>query len=178
MSAKNFTAIGALYVVVGAVALTAVATGALRAQGTSDRFLVTPIEGGIMRVDRQTGEVSVCKERQDSWNCELVPDDRLTLEREIDDLERDNDRLRWSDRYRRGEYRDYREKKRQAERRRKQQYDDLEDDPRDGGGVMSPEEVDKAMNTVERMMNRFMETARQIRRRMAEGDNPGSSNGN
>lgn len=170
MSARTFTAIGVFSIVIGAAALSAVPTDTARAQGTSDRFLVTEIEGGIMRVDRQTGEVSVCKEQRGKWNCKLVPDDRLTLERQIDDLERDNLALRRSDRYRRDTLRDHR-----GDRRRMQEYDDLADDPGDGDGLMSPEEVDKAMNTVERMMNRFMETARQIRRRMTEGEKNGGN---
>ncbi|MFV2091878.1 MAG: hypothetical protein ACC634_02220 [Hyphomicrobiales bacterium] len=162
MSGKAFTAIGVFVVVIGAAVISAVATDAPRAQGAPDRFLVTPIEGGIMRVDRQTGEVSVCKERQGKWNCGLVPDDRQALEREIIDLERNNARLSQGD-IKRG----HRSDQRQAEQRRAREYDDMEDD----GGFMSPEEVDKAMNSVERMMERFIETARKLRRRMAEEDN-------
>ncbi len=167
MSGKALTAIGVFLVVIGAAIASAVATDAPRAQGASDRFLVTPIEGGIMRVDRQTGEVTVCTETQGKWTCNLVPDDRMSLEREIDDLERDNYLLRRSDGRRRDGLRDHRAEQREAERRRKKKaYDDMEDD----GGFMSPEEVDKAMNSVERMMNRFIETARQLRRRLAEED--------
>jgi len=169
MSGKALTAMGVFLVVIGAAIASAVATDAPRAQGAADRFLVTPIEGGIMRVDRQTGEVTVCKQKQGNWSCSLVPDDRLALEREIDDLERDNYRLRRPDTRRRDTARDHRAEQREAKRRRKQAYDDMEDD----GGFMSPEEVDKAMNSVERMMNRFIETARQIRRRMAEDDKAG-----
>jgi len=170
MSGKALTAIGVFLVVIGAAIASAVATDATRAQGAADRFLVTPIEGGIMRVDRQTGEVTVCREVQGKWNCSLVPDDRMALEREIDDLERDNYRLRRSDNRRRDGLRDHRAEQREADRRRKKAYDDMEDD----GGFMSPEEVDKAMNSVERMMNRFIETARQLRRRLAEDDKAGS----
>ena len=57
-------------------------------------YMVSDIEGGILRVDRQTGAVSVCKRRSGEWTCELVADDRDAMLREIEDLRLENRRLR------------------------------------------------------------------------------------
>jgi len=168
MSAKAMTAIGVFFVLLGAAALSAIPTGAPKAQGAGDRYLVTQIEGGIVRVDQHTGEVSVCKDRGGKWSCNLVPDDRAALKRKIDDMERGQAKQRRSA-DRRATTRNQQDERRRAKRRRHdEEYDDLSDG--DDGGFMSPEEVDNAMNSVDRMMDRFMETARKIRRRMVEGD--------
>lgn len=167
MAAKLLTAIGALLAVIGMVALLVFPAGPVNAQSNADRYLVTPIEGGIMRVDRFTGEVSTCTKTRGKWSCALVPDDRRALEREIDQLEDQNARLNRRRGGSRSAGQDREHDRREAERRRKQQaYDDLEEP----GGFMTPEEVDNAMTAVDRMMKRFMETARRIRRQMSEGD--------
>ena len=54
-------------------------TGSLFAQGgnaSDDRYLITEVEDGILKVDRQTGEVTLCRSRGGQWVCELVPDER------------------------------------------------------------------------------------------------------
>ena len=65
-----------------------------RSRDGSDRYMVSEIEDGILRVDRQTGAVSVCKREGGDWECELVPDDRDAMAREIEDLQLENRRLR------------------------------------------------------------------------------------
>ena len=60
----------------------------------SDQYMVAEIEDGILRVDRQSGAVSVCKQRSGEWTCELVADDRDAMQREIEDLRLENRRLR------------------------------------------------------------------------------------
>lgn len=51
------------------------------------RFTVQTVEGGLMRLDTQTGALSFCTQRAGGWACEAVPDDRAALEAEIDRLQ-------------------------------------------------------------------------------------------
>lgn len=47
------------------------------------RFKLQKVEGGFLRLDSQTGQVSFCRERESAWSCETVADDRAALEAEI-----------------------------------------------------------------------------------------------
>lgn len=47
------------------------------------RFKLQKVEGGFLRLDAQTGQVSFCRERETAWSCETVADDRAALEAEI-----------------------------------------------------------------------------------------------
>lgn len=47
------------------------------------RFKLQKVEGGFLRLDAQTGQVSFCKEREGNWICETAADDRAALEAEI-----------------------------------------------------------------------------------------------
>ncbi|MDQ0349459.1 hypothetical protein [Ancylobacter vacuolatus] len=51
------------------------------------RFTVQTVEGGLMRLDTQTGALSFCTQRAGGWACEAVPDDRAALEAEISRLQ-------------------------------------------------------------------------------------------
>lgn len=46
------------------------------------RFKLQKVDGGFLRLDAQTGQVSFCRERE-GWVCETVADDRAALEAEI-----------------------------------------------------------------------------------------------
>lgn len=75
--------------------LTSAATGAL-AQGRErgeERFMMAEVDGGILRIDRLSGAVSLCSGGRGDWVCELVPDDRDAMLREIEELRRENRRL-------------------------------------------------------------------------------------
>lgn len=69
-------------------------TGLALAQPAADpaaadpvRFTVQKVEGGLMRLDTQTGAMSFCAQRAAGWACEAVPDDRAALEAEISRLQ-------------------------------------------------------------------------------------------
>lgn len=47
------------------------------------RFSFAPAEGGYLRLDGTTGQVSFCSQRTAGWACQLVPDDRAALDAEI-----------------------------------------------------------------------------------------------
>jgi hypothetical protein len=101
---------------------------------TSGRFTFQPVDGGLMRLDTETGQVSMCTRAADSFACRSVADDRAALQEEIDRLKRENDMLR------RGGV-----------------------PPQAGGGLKLPseEDIDKAMGVFEKMMRRMMRTFRE-----------------
>ena len=60
------------------------------------RYTMVPSGNGIVRLDSQTGAVSICGERFSRWVCQSVADDALALQREIDRLTEENARLKKS----------------------------------------------------------------------------------
>jgi hypothetical protein len=68
-------------------------SGAASAQ-TSGRFSFQPVEGGAMRLDTETGHVSLCIGAGAQLVCRSVADDRAALDEEINRLKRENDSLR------------------------------------------------------------------------------------
>jgi hypothetical protein len=57
-------------------------------------YTMVPAEGRHLKIDRRTGRVSVCDDKNGNWNCRLVADDREAYEDEIARLETENDELR------------------------------------------------------------------------------------
>jgi hypothetical protein len=47
-------------------------------------------DGGYLRLDGRSGQVSMCQRRTTGWQCQLVPDERTALEAEISRLQSDN----------------------------------------------------------------------------------------
>jgi hypothetical protein len=50
------------------------------------RYSFSRIDGGYLRLDRNSGQVAICTPRTSGWSCEAVPQDRARLEKEIDAL--------------------------------------------------------------------------------------------
>ncbi|GBE42949.1 hypothetical protein BMS3Bbin10_01020 [bacterium BMS3Bbin10] len=71
-----------------------VAFPALAQETAPGRYTMTPTAEGLLRLDTQTGEVSLCSKLAGNWTCRSVPDDRIALENEIDRLNAENRRLR------------------------------------------------------------------------------------
>lgn len=59
-----------------------------------DRFTLQPVEGGFLRLNRDTGAVSYCQATGGVAVCRLGADERATLEAEIERLRAENDRLK------------------------------------------------------------------------------------
>ena len=98
---------------------------------SSGRFTFQPVEGGgIMRLDSETGHVSMCTRSGSDFACRSVADDRAAMEDEINRLRRENEELRSAT------------------------------GPRTGSApklsLPSDEELDKAMGLFEKMMRRMM----------------------
>ena len=58
------------------------------------RYTFSKVAEGFLRLDMQTGQVSVCSQRPVGWACEAVPEDRAVLENEIARLRRENAALK------------------------------------------------------------------------------------
>lgn len=54
------------------------------------RYSFSKQADGVLRLDMQTGDVSLCSQRTVGWACQAVPDDRAVLEDEIARLRREN----------------------------------------------------------------------------------------
>ncbi|MBV6657515.1 MAG: hypothetical protein KI785_07070, partial [Devosiaceae bacterium] len=59
-----------------------------------DQYHVVQTDSGLLRIDRQSGDVSECRNEEIGWVCRLSPDDRLAYEAEINRLDAESERLR------------------------------------------------------------------------------------
>lgn len=80
------------------VAVLCLIAPALADQETPDndhgRYSFSKVAEGLLRLDMQTGEVSVCSQRAVGWACQAAPDDRAVLENEIARLRTENAALK------------------------------------------------------------------------------------
>jgi hypothetical protein len=67
---------------------TAPSDAAPEAEGS--RFVFHRVQDSFVRLDSRTGQVSLCSRRTVGWTCQVAPDDRNVLEREIARLRADN----------------------------------------------------------------------------------------
>ena len=58
----------------------------LKKEAASGRYGFQRVDDGILRFDYVTGRISFCSSRPEGWGCESVPEERGTLEREIERL--------------------------------------------------------------------------------------------
>jgi hypothetical protein len=82
-----------------AVATTALLCGPAAAQSAQpesedSRFSFFHADGGYLRLDGRTGQVSLCTRRQAGWLCQAVPEERAALEAEIARLQGQNAALK------------------------------------------------------------------------------------
>jgi hypothetical protein len=65
------------------------------APGTGEgRYVFNKVSDGFVRLDTQTGDVSLCSQHGVGWACEAVPEDRAVLENEIARLRSENAALK------------------------------------------------------------------------------------
>jgi len=53
------------------------------------RFTLQEVRAGFLRLDHTSGEVSLCRERDQGWTCDLIADDRTAYSDEIVRLEKE-----------------------------------------------------------------------------------------
>lgn len=82
----------------GSLALTALlvlATPALAAgEAATGRYTMSPTEGGVIRLDRETGAMSFCTGTEGTWACKEMPESENDLAQRVDELERENRALK------------------------------------------------------------------------------------
>jgi hypothetical protein len=123
-----------------------------------DRYLIVEVDDGILRIDRQSGDISECQETRNGWICRLAADDRLAYEAEINRLDAEVERL---------------EEELLAVRQSLQADEQgLSSVPDDGRGQPSArerldlptdEELDAVMDTAEEVMRRFFDMVQGLR---------------
>lgn len=59
----------------------------LDAKAAPGRYSFSKVDGGVLRLDTVTGEVSACSQHGVGWVCQAVPQERAALEREIGRLQ-------------------------------------------------------------------------------------------
>ena len=136
------------------VAATGVALAAPPTTGGSQpgRYTMQPTDGGFLRLDTATGDMSVCKPSGDTFECRPVKDDR-DLQAEIARLVKENKELK-------------------DEIKRLDDMLGLNGDKSKGGPkfeLPSEQDVDKALSYLERMFRKF-------RDKMKELEEPGPGN--
>lgn len=148
-----------------ALAALAFATPAALAQSPGeemdgDRYLMVESEDAVLRIDRQSGEVSECRESGNGWICRLAADDRLAYEAEINRLDAEVERLE--------------EQLAAAEDALQSAEDSLSLAPETGVDSDNPsmrerldlpseEELDAVMETAEEVMRRFFGMVERLR---------------
>lgn len=151
-------------------------------QTASGRFSLAPVEGGVLRLDRETGDMTLCTSRDSKLNCEpvnaakppaVVPRSSTGDDGALAALRRENDELR---------------------ARIRSLEDMVEAAPNVDGGppppapidpslqVPSEEDIDRALDTVERVLKKFRERIRRFNEPLpdaspAPGDGPGAPPG-
>jgi hypothetical protein len=131
-----------LVIAFGCIALAAGVAIAEAPDDSKGRFAMTPVEGGFLRLDKETGSVSLCTRKAEHWMCDLVEDRTRTIDDKVARLETENQSL-------------------------KERLRSLEDSLSTGKPtakqpdvkiqIPSEEEVDKALDYVERMFKKFRE---------------------
>jgi hypothetical protein len=119
------------------------------------RYTMHPAEGGFLRLDTQTGQMSMCKSASATWSCASLPDERSALEAKSDALQRENQELKSA-------------VKRLEELAGVAPGDQSRRDGKSGSGsgpgaqLPSEDDVDKAMSYVQRMLKKFKEKIREF----------------
>jgi hypothetical protein len=111
------------------------------------RYTMTPVEGGFMRLDTETGAVSLCTRKADAWACEPVSDKAVSSD-ERTRLEAENKQLK--------------ERIKTLEDSASQSGAPPQEAP--GGVTKLPteKEVDEALDYVERMYKKFRDRIQKL----------------
>lgn len=70
----------------GALAALAAAP-AFAAGNDPGRYTMSPTEGGVIRLDRETGAMAFCSGSEGNWSCKEMPESESALKKRIEELE-------------------------------------------------------------------------------------------
>jgi hypothetical protein len=104
------------------------------AQAETGRYTMTPTKDGVLKLDTHTGSVSLCHRAESGWSCQGVDENDTDLRQKLKRLEQEN-----------------------ADLRAKLESRKMLPPSVEGGKLDLPteEEVDKAMDFMEKLLNRF-----------------------
>lgn len=139
-------------VAVAAIAVAGFAIAARSADEASGRYSMSPAaDGGFVRLDKQTGAMSLCAKKADQWACEPMADSQQALRTENEKLAAENKSLKEQVKGMEEVFGLHDEKK-----------------PSDGTGpsaelkLPSEQDVDQAFDYLERMMKKFRERMKRL----------------
>ncbi len=132
--------------------------------GAANRYIMTPTDGGFVRMDTQTGALSYCSTLNGTLRCKLSTEDQLALSRQVETLAKDNKELK--------------------EENRRLEDMLLGDDKDKGAGnrkrtfkLPSEKEVDQALGYIERMYKKFRDKFKELENRKRGGPHSPSEPG-
>ncbi|WP_295555648.1 hypothetical protein [uncultured Hyphomicrobium sp.] len=59
-------------------------------EDASGRYTMSPTEGGVIRLDRETGAMSFCSGAAGNWSCKDMPETENALKKRLEELEAEN----------------------------------------------------------------------------------------
>lgn len=89
-----YTARYATLLIVCLVALAILPAAAGAEDESGGRYTMSPTDDGVVRLDKQTGAMALCRRRDDAWTCESMDDSQHALTDEIDKLRAENKSLK------------------------------------------------------------------------------------
>ncbi len=84
----------ALIIAIPAIAAIGLGAAGVASQERQGRYLMNPVENGFVRLDTETGAMSVCTQRNGRWVCELMGDEAKALQDEVERLRAEVKRLK------------------------------------------------------------------------------------
>lgn len=84
-------------------ALVALAAAPAPAAGNDPgRYTMSPTEGGVIRLDRETGAMAFCRGTEGNWSCTEMPESESALKKRVEELEGEKRALEAEKRLREG----------------------------------------------------------------------------
>lgn len=119
------------------------------------RYRMSPVDGGFVRLDTETGAMSLCSGKDQAWSCQAMGDDQSDLRKRLAELEAENNALR-------------------EENRRLEDVLGLGERKAEGDGtpaeppgpnafnLPSEEDIDKGFDYLERMLKKFRDRMKKL----------------
>src|SRR5690606_36633652 len=76
----------ALIIAIPAIAAIGLGAAGVASQERHGRYLLNPVENGFVRLDTETGAMSVCTQRNGRWVCVMMGDEAKALQDEVECL--------------------------------------------------------------------------------------------
>jgi hypothetical protein len=139
------------HIVLPALAALCLLPGAAVGQDRPGRYAMSPVENGFVRLDTETGAVSLCSRKDGTWKCEAMEDEAMALRQQVERLTAENRSLRSEV--------ERLEKPAAGQGRRGELPSE-----RPGGRFELPsdQEVDRALDYLERMYRKFRDRLKQL----------------